>query len=77
MTLYLEFNGKRLKGTECFNYQEARYVLIKILDQCMDTYKKNYNERVSATEQLQIQYKILSSLKMVQVQRTATSHSVY
>lgn len=65
MKLYIEFNGNKLRGTECFSYQEARFMLIKILDQCMESYKKYYNKRIFGSEELQMQYKILSKLKMI------------
>ena len=43
MKLYFEFEGNKLKGTECYSYQGAKFILFKILDECMNTYKTRKN----------------------------------
>lgn len=63
--IYFEFKGKKLSGTDCYTYQEAKYVLFKIVDQCISTYKKKYNKHLTASEELYMYYKILSKLQMV------------
>jgi hypothetical protein len=65
MRFYFEFKGKKLQGTECFSYQEARFILVKILDQCMRTYKKRYDKKIYGNEELKLQHKILSKLNLV------------
>lgn len=65
MKIYLEFEGNKLTGTECINYQEARYIIIKILDQCMLRYKKYHNKKLFGHEEEKLQHKILSKLRFV------------
>lgn len=65
MKFHFEFKGKKLKGTECFSYQEAKFNLIKVLDQCMITYRRSYNKKIGGTEELKLQEKILSKLNLV------------
>jgi hypothetical protein len=64
MKFYFEFKGKKLKNTECFSYQEGQFILFKIVDQCLDTYRRNYNNQIFGDEELRIQEKILSQLKL-------------
>lgn len=65
MKLYIEFDGRKLTGTECFSYQEAQFVLYKILEKCMARYSKNHGKRIFEHEELKLQDKILSKLKLI------------
>jgi hypothetical protein len=65
MKFYIEFQGYKLTKTECYNYEEARYFLTKILDQCMHCYKQRNPVKISGSEEFNLQYKILSKLKLV------------
>jgi hypothetical protein len=64
MTFYFEFKGKKLKNTECFSYQEGQFILFKIVDECLAAYRRNYNNQIFGDEELRIQEKILSQLKL-------------
>ena len=65
MKFYIEFQGYKITKTECYNYEEARYFLTKILDQCMHCYKRKENRKLSGAEEFKMQYKILSKLRLV------------
>ena len=65
MKLYFEFEGNKLKGTECYSYQGAKFILFKILDECMNTYKMKNRNRVMGYDEIILQHKILSKLKLV------------
>lgn len=65
MKLYFEFKGKKLKGTESFSYQEAKYKLAKLLEQCINTHKKAYNIAYLGEEELILSQKILMNLTLV------------
>lgn len=65
MTLYFEFKGKKLKGTESFSYQEAKYKLAKLVEQCIDAHKFSYNKTYLGEEELILCNKILINLKLV------------
>lgn len=65
MKFYYEFKGNKLLGTECFSYQEAKVVLVKIVDQCVKSYRRNYGHYLLTHDELRLQSKILSQLKLV------------
>lgn len=67
MKLYIEFDGQKLSGTECFSYQEARFVLHKILDKCIVRYAKTQNKKIFGHEELKLHDKILAKLKLVRL----------
>ena len=64
MKFYFEFKGKKLRNTECFSYQEGQFILLKIVDQCLSVYRKNYNNQIFGEEELRFQEKVLSHLRL-------------
>ena len=64
MKLYYEFQGTKLKGTECYTFVEAKMILAKITDQCSDQYRKKYNKCLAADDELVLHKKILARLKL-------------
>lgn len=67
MKLYIEFAGTKLNGTECLTYQEARFMVFKIVDQCIVNYRKHNKRKVFATEEMWLQSKILAKLKLIRL----------
>lgn len=67
MKLYLEFAGTKLNGTECLTYQEAQFMVFKIIDQCIVNYRKNNKRKVFAPEEMKMQSKIMSKLKLIRL----------
>ncbi|MGZ3692296.1 MAG: hypothetical protein ACXVAX_12380 [Pseudobdellovibrio sp.] len=65
MKLYFEFEGNKLKGTECYSYHSAKFMLFKILDECMNTYKTRSKNKMLGNDEIIMQHKILSKLKLV------------
>lgn len=64
MKLYIEFAGTKLSGTECVTYQEAKFMVFKIIDQCILNYRNNTKRKILATEEMKLQSKIMSKLKL-------------
>ncbi len=67
MKLYIEFAGAKLSGTECLTYQEAQFMVFKIIDQCIVNYRKHNNRKVFAPEEMKLQTKIMSKLKLIRL----------
>ncbi len=64
MLYYFEFKGKKLRNTECFSYQEGQFILLKIVEQCLNEYRKNMNQQIFGEEELRFQEKVLSHLTL-------------
>ena len=65
MKFYYELKGNKLNGTECRSYQQAKFILFKIIDECIEHYEFAHNRKMNCTEELRFQNKILSKLKLV------------